>query len=108
MNNADEVVDAEPTAAVMALSAGLSASNLLFTWLEHLRARFERGERPPLVDGPFGRHGVAYGTEGGDAFAVVGFCLPDGVYAESAEAGYGYGELCGLRIFYHDVTAETP
>jgi hypothetical protein len=61
--------------------------------------------RPDLLVGPFGAHGVTYGTdEDGEAYATVGFSLPgDEVFAELCDATYG--SLCGFRV-YLDPGAE--
>lgn len=77
--------------------AALDASSVLYGWLHDVRGRLVTGERPDQVEGPFGRHGVSYGEEDGEVFAVVGFCLPDGIFAEIDSDTYG--TLCGFRIF---------
>ena len=58
--------------------------------------------RPDQLAGPFGVHGVRYGTdEDGDPYAMVGFVLPgDEVFAELCNATYG--SLCGFRVYLKD------
>ena len=80
-----------------ALSAGTAAAidpnQQLYGFLGDVRARLAVGERPMQVSGPFGTHSMGYGEDDGEAYAVVGFALPDGVYAETD--GGTYGELQG-------------
>ena len=62
--------------------------------------------RPDLLVGPFGAHGVTYGTdEDGDPYAMVGFVLPgDEVFAELCNATYG--SLCGFRVYLDPAVGE--
>jgi hypothetical protein len=55
--------------------------------------------RPDQIVGPFGAHGVTYGTdEDGEPYATVGFVLPgDEVFAEIEDGTYG--SLCGFRVY---------
>jgi len=77
-------------------AAAISPDQQLYRWLGEVRARLASGEMPSQVTGPFGTHGVTYGEETGEQYATVGFCLPDGVYAEVEDGTYG--ELQGLRV----------
>ncbi|MHB1712222.1 MAG: hypothetical protein ACYCV7_12585 [Acidimicrobiales bacterium] len=78
-------------------AAAIDPNQQLYGFLGDVRARLAAGERPMQVSGPFGVHGMGYGEEDGEAYAVIGFALPDGVYAETD--GGTYGELQGFRIF---------
>ncbi len=50
------------------------------------------------LQGPFGVHGVWYGTDARNGeYAVVGFTLPDGFYADLGDDVVG--ELAGIRVF---------
>lgn len=78
------------------LSAAINPDQQLYSWLRDVRVRLASGDMPNQVTGPFGTHGVTYGEETGEQYATVGFCLPDGVYAEVEDGTYG--QLQGLRV----------
>jgi hypothetical protein len=81
------------------LAAAIRPNQQLYYWLEDVRSRLDAGERPDRITGPFGTHGVVYGEEDGEEYAVIGFALPDGIFAEVDEGAHTYGELYGFRVF---------
>jgi hypothetical protein len=94
-------------------NAAFPANNPLFEFLDALKARLLAGERPESVASPFGYHEIDYVTaednpDGeAEAFATVGFLLPDEVYAELNDGPGGtYGELGGLRIYLDEESAS--
>lgn len=93
----------------MSMDAAMDPTTVLWRWLEELRdayrARPEDFPSGRLLESPFGQVGVLAGEDrfddagyelGGGAFISVGFCLPDGVYAETES---GYEQLQGFRIY---------
>jgi len=85
-------------------AAAINPDQQLYRWLGEVRARLASGEMPSQVTGPFGTHGVTYGEETGEEYATIGFCLPDGVYAEVEDCTYG--QLQGLRVILDESDAE--
>lgn len=64
-----------------------------------LRAELDAGYKPKRVDTMNGSHKVYYDTDlDGDDYAVIGYKLPEGVYAELSDATYG--TLQGFRIYF--------
>jgi len=86
------------------LPAAINPDQQLYNWLRDVRMRLTSGDMPNQVTGPFGTHGVTYGEETGEQYATVGFCLPDGVFAEVEDGTYG--QLQGLRVFLDGPEAE--
>jgi hypothetical protein len=82
------------------------ADNPLFVWLDSLTYILS-SERPTVVSGPFGTHGVGYfhDIEIGEDYAIVAFMLPDDMYAEieSGTRSGRYGQLEGIRIYLDEV-----
>lgn len=64
-----------------------------------------RGEK--TITSPFGVHGITYGGDshdGGGKYAIIGFNLPENVYAEiDCDT---YGSLQGFRIYLDEQGAE--
>ena len=83
--------------------AAVEATNEVFMWLSDLRDRLVAGERPIEVSGPLGIHSVYYieaydrSNDEGEAYAIVDWRLPDGVFAEVDDGTYG--ALEGFRMF---------
>ena len=83
--------------------SSLDPTTDFFAWLnatrDHLRANWGQIHR---LESPFGIHSVEYHTppRWPDYFgyAIIGFTLPDGVYAEIEDGTYG--TLNGFRIYY--------
>lgn len=84
------------------MQASMKAYSDLYTWLEKVKSDYRAGkiQDGQILDGPFGSHGTMEGDdiyEGGGHCLTVGFCLPDGVYAETEDGTYG--QLQGFRIY---------
>jgi len=76
---------------------------VLYDWLASLEEKC--ASRPEIIVGPFGTHGVLYEEdEDGESYALVGFVLPDGVFAEiECET---YGRLAGWRVYLEPEGSE--
>jgi len=76
---------------------------VMYDWLASLEE--ECASRPEIIVGPFGTHGVLYEEDDdGESYALVGFALPDGVFAEIE---YGtYGCLAGWRVYLEQEGSE--
>jgi len=76
---------------------------VMYDWLASLEE--ECASRPEIIVSPFGTHGVLYKEdEDGQPYALVGFALPDGVFAE-IECGT-YGCLAGWRVYLGSEDSE--
>ncbi len=80
----------------------------LTAWLKDLAARFEAGERPDVIIGPFGAHAIEYGDNDEDGYgpyAVVRFALTEagdvGWFTEIEDGTYG--RLMGFRIYFDEI-----
>jgi len=86
----------------------MSTDSPLWKFLEDVKAKYRKGELvlyngEGTVESPFGMCGIMEGNDdydGGGPFITVGFCLPDGVYAEVEDGTYG--QMQGFRIYLSD------
>ncbi len=80
----------------------------LTAWLKDLASRFEAGERPDVIIGPFGAHAIEYGENEEDSYgpyAVVRFGITEaydvGWFTEIDDGAYG--RLMGFRIYFNEI-----
>lgn len=88
--------------------SAVNGDNPLFAWLGEAVSLVQRAwgpesERLAEIRGPFGIHGIQYGADDEGEYAVIGFTLPDDIYAEVE--GDTYAQLEGFRIYRADSDA---